>query len=103
MHTMKPPPSIYLKTAPSPPPHTQGPLVLRLAVLRAMQSDHISTPGLVWVLHGEEEIGSPFAHEIYPRLSATLPQVSQGSGSVTSDCRMPACFLQQLLPVCLQV
>lgn len=47
-----------------------GPLALRLISLaRASVS-----PGLVWVIQGEEEIGSPFAHQIFPDLR--LPSVT---------------------------
>jgi acetylornithine deacetylase/succinyl-diaminopimelate desuccinylase-like protein len=44
-----------------------GPLSLRLI---AMEKRDIKapTPGLFWVLQGEEEIGSPFAHQIFPDL-----------------------------------
>lgn len=48
-----------------------GPLLLRL---HALESAVGPLPSLVWVLQGEEEIGSPAAHRIYPRLS--LPPVA---------------------------
>lgn len=47
-----------------------GPLLLRLA---ALEEASFSLPSMVWVLQGEEEIGSPAAHQIYPRLE--LPPV----------------------------
>jgi len=47
-----------------------GPLLLRLLTLEGFTQ----TPGLVWVLQGEEEIGSPWAHRLYPTLS--LPPIS---------------------------
>lgn len=47
-----------------------GPLLLRLAALVECEP----LPSLVWVLQGEEEIGSPAAHAIYPELQ--LPPVS---------------------------
>jgi cysteinylglycine-S-conjugate dipeptidase len=42
-----------------------GPLLLRLF---ALEGAAFSLPSLVWLLQGEEEIGSPAAHLIYPRL-----------------------------------
>ncbi|MEM9489129.1 MAG: M20/M25/M40 family metallo-hydrolase, partial [Myxococcota bacterium] len=67
-----------------------GPLALRLASLEgALGQSHGATggeagdaagrepsaplPGLVWVIQGEEEIGSPGAHALFPRLD--LPPV----------------------------
>lgn len=47
-----------------------GPLLLRLMTLEGMTG----TPGLVWILQGEEEIGSPWAHRLYPSLK--LPPIS---------------------------
>jgi cysteinylglycine-S-conjugate dipeptidase len=47
-----------------------GPLVLRLMSLEAHRG---RAPSLLWVLQGEEEIGSPFAHRHYPDLK--LPRV----------------------------
>lgn len=47
-----------------------GPLLLRLTAI----ADAARLPSLVWVLQGEEEIGSPAAHAIYPELQ--LPPVS---------------------------
>ena len=47
-----------------------GPLLLRLMALAVASR----VPSLVWVLQGEEEIGSPAAHAIYPELR--LPPVS---------------------------
>lgn len=49
-----------------------GPLLLRLAALDGVAASH--TPSLVWVLQGEEEIGSPAAHVIFPELR--LPPVT---------------------------
>jgi len=48
-----------------------GPLCLRLAVLKLRERP---TPPLVWVIQGEEEIGSPHAHQIYGDLE--LPPVT---------------------------
>jgi hypothetical protein len=42
-----------------------GPLCLRIATLEARSEP---TPPLVWVLQGQEEIGSPLAHHVYPTL-----------------------------------
>jgi len=47
-----------------------GPLLLRLIALEGVAR----LPSLVWVLQGEEEIGSPAAHAIYPELR--LPPVA---------------------------
>jgi len=47
-----------------------GPLALRLLALEAAGD----LPGLVWVIQGEEEIGSPWAHTLYPTLE--LPPVA---------------------------
>ena len=47
-----------------------GPLLLRLSAI----ADAARLPSLVWVLQGEEEVGSPAAHAIYPGLR--LPPVS---------------------------
>ena len=47
-----------------------GPLLSRMQALASMGGE---TPDLVWVLQGEEEIGSPAAHRIYPTLG--LPPV----------------------------
>lgn len=49
-----------------------GPLLLRLEALAGVAPS--STPSLVWVIQGEEEIGSPAAHAIYPGLR--LPPVA---------------------------
>lgn len=49
-----------------------GPLVLRL--IAAVKTRDLNTrPGLVWLIQGEEEIASPFAHEAFPELK--LPDV----------------------------
>ena len=52
-----------------------GPLFLRLL---ALEGATFSLPSLVWLLQGEEEIGSPAAHRIYPRLvlEKALPPVA---------------------------
>lgn len=42
-----------------------GPLLLRFQVLGELDTD---TPPLTWVIQGEEEIGSPLAHRLYPTL-----------------------------------
>lgn len=47
-----------------------GPLLLRLM---ALEEASFPLPTMVWVLQGEEEIGSPAAHHIYPHLE--LPTV----------------------------
>ncbi|MCB9779922.1 MAG: M20/M25/M40 family metallo-hydrolase [Alphaproteobacteria bacterium] len=47
-----------------------GPLWLRIEALRVRQKP---SPSLLWVIQGEEEIGSPFAHQRYPDLD--LPPV----------------------------
>jgi acetylornithine deacetylase/succinyl-diaminopimelate desuccinylase-like protein len=47
-----------------------GPLALRLLALE----DADDLPGMVWVIQGEEEIGSPWAHTLYPTLE--LPRVA---------------------------
>jgi hypothetical protein len=47
-----------------------GPLLLRLTALESIPR----VASLVWVLQGEEEIGSPAAHAIYPGLR--LPPIS---------------------------
>ncbi|HEX4417720.1 MAG TPA: M20/M25/M40 family metallo-hydrolase [Kofleriaceae bacterium] len=49
-----------------------GPLLLRLLALVSVEPS--ATPSLVWVLQGEEEVGSPAAHAIYPVLR--LPPVA---------------------------
>lgn len=48
-----------------------GPLALRLLALTRADGDAL--PGLLWVIQGEEEIGSPFAHRLFPTLR--LPEV----------------------------
>ncbi|MEP7124430.1 MAG: M20/M25/M40 family metallo-hydrolase [Byssovorax sp.] len=53
-----------------------GPLALRLLGLREVVDRggaREGLPGLVWVIQGEEEIGSPWAHALFPRLD--LPEV----------------------------
>jgi hypothetical protein len=60
-----------------------GPLALRILALedalRERERDvggpaRSPLPGLVWVIQGEEEIGSPFAHALFPRLD--LPPIT---------------------------
>ncbi len=46
-----------------------GPLLLRLMALEGLHG----APSLLFVLQGEEEVGSPAAHRIYPQLN--LPRV----------------------------
>lgn len=46
-----------------------GPFVQRLIML----DENLPDCGLIFVIQGEEEIGSPWAHEIYPKLN--LPKV----------------------------
>lgn len=52
-----------------------GPLLLRLIALSQMPTK--LAPGLVWFLHGEEEIQSPFALEMYPQLTEETPEVAR--------------------------
>lgn len=47
-----------------------GPLALRLCTLAERTGP---SPSLLWVIQGEEEIGSQWAHELYPQLD--LPHV----------------------------
>lgn len=47
-----------------------GPLALRLLALEGLRG----LPGLLWIIQGEEEIGSPFAHQLFPTLD--LPPVA---------------------------
>lgn len=50
-----------------------GPLALRLLALEDTLTNAERFPTLVWVIQGEEEIGSPWAHTLFPRLA--LPVV----------------------------
>eukprot|EP01104_Vermistella_antarctica_P004660 TRINITY_DN15081_c0_g1_i1.p1 TRINITY_DN15081_c0_g1~~TRINITY_DN15081_c0_g1_i1.p1 ORF type:complete len:323 (-),score=62.01 TRINITY_DN15081_c0_g1_i1:185-1120(-) len=57
-----------------------GPLLLRLITLQhVITDDRVALPGLVWLLHGEEEIQSPFAHLTYPFLERYLPEDTKAS------------------------
>ena len=47
-----------------------GPLLLRIL---AFSANDVKSPGVVWIIHGEEEIGSPFAHKIFPSLREEMP------------------------------
>jgi cysteinylglycine-S-conjugate dipeptidase len=49
-----------------------GPLAMRLLVAKDSMNS-LNRPGIVWLLQGEEEIGSPFAHAVFPTLA--LPSV----------------------------
>lgn len=49
-----------------------GPLALRLLAAVATR-DLESRPGILWLFQGEEEVASPFAHEVFPTLE--LPVV----------------------------
>jgi len=49
-----------------------GIILIRLMALENLNQDG-SCPGIVWVFQGEEEIGSPFAHKVFPTLN--LPEV----------------------------
>lgn len=49
-----------------------GPLVGRLLTFSALDAD---CTGIVWTIHGEEEIGSPWAHQLYPRLKNHIPEI----------------------------
>lgn len=51
-----------------------GPLALRLLALEDILNTNDRLPGLVWVIQGEEEIGSPWAHSLFPTLD--LPPVA---------------------------
>jgi cysteinylglycine-S-conjugate dipeptidase len=51
-----------------------GPLALRLLALEQAICDARPLPGLVWVVQGEEETGSPWAHTLFPQLE--LPRVA---------------------------
>lgn len=46
-----------------------GPLLARVLAFRA---DDARSAGVVWVIQGEEEIGSPFAHAVLPALKASV-------------------------------
>ena len=46
----------------------KAPLALRLDVVSRLEA----TPELLWILQGEEEIGSPVAHEVVPALLSDL-------------------------------
>jgi acetylornithine deacetylase/succinyl-diaminopimelate desuccinylase-like protein len=53
-----------------------GPLALRLLALEELLGRGVlreALPGLVWIIQGEEEIGSPWAHTLFPRLE--LPAI----------------------------
>ncbi len=49
-----------------------GIILIRIMALESLSKVQ-SCPGLIWVFQGEEEIGSPFAHKIFPMLK--LPEV----------------------------
>lgn len=48
-----------------------GPLLLRLVALERARP---RLPSMVWVLQGEEEVGSPTAHHLFPTI--TLPRIA---------------------------
>jgi acetylornithine deacetylase/succinyl-diaminopimelate desuccinylase-like protein len=50
-----------------------GPLALRILALEDLLSTNDRFPGIAWVIQGEEEIGSPWAHTLFPKLD--LPSV----------------------------
>lgn len=50
-----------------------GPLLARVV---SFSSDDVDCAGVVWVIHGEEEVGSPFAHQLYPALRGRVPELS---------------------------
>lgn len=50
-----------------------GIILIRLMALENLLKN-ASCPGLVWIFQGEEEIGSPFAHKIFPTLE--LPDIN---------------------------
>jgi acetylornithine deacetylase/succinyl-diaminopimelate desuccinylase-like protein len=51
-----------------------GPLAQRLLAIEDAIARGCELPGVAWVIQGEEEIGSPWAHALFPRL--TLPPVA---------------------------
>ena len=51
-----------------------GPLALRLLALEDLLTTNDRLPSLLWVIQGEEEIGSPWAHTLFPTLD--LPPVN---------------------------
>lgn len=48
-----------------------GPLALRMLALEDLLSTNDRLPGIVWIIQGEEEIGSPWAHTLFPTLKLT--------------------------------
>jgi acetylornithine deacetylase/succinyl-diaminopimelate desuccinylase-like protein len=48
--------------------------VLALEELMSRSFARAALPGLAWIIQGEEEIGSPWAHTLFPRLA--LPDIS---------------------------
>lgn len=51
-----------------------GPLAQRFVALSLAVEERSELPNLVWIIQGEEEIGSPLAHRLYPQLE--LPPVA---------------------------
>ena len=51
-----------------------GPLAQRLVALALAIEARAELPNLVWLIQGEEEVGSPLAHGLYPQLD--LPPVA---------------------------
>lgn len=51
-----------------------GPLLARVL---AFSKDDAQSRGICWTIHGEEEIGSPFAHFFYPSLAEKVPEVKK--------------------------
>jgi hypothetical protein len=49
-----------------------GPLLARILAFNASDAECC---GVIWTVHGEEEIGSPWAHKLYPTLRAEVPEV----------------------------
>lgn len=85
-----------------------GPLLLRLAAFEQVDGG----PSIVVVLQGEEEVGSPAAHEVYPALGSTLPSVVlwfeetgyfEFSGVQRVLSRRPSALSQGVLDVICQV
>ncbi|MBK9480366.1 MAG: M20/M25/M40 family metallo-hydrolase [Bacteroidetes bacterium] len=50
-----------------------GIILIRLMALESL-SKEASCPGLIWVFQGEEEIGSPYAHKVFPTIK--IPEVN---------------------------
>ncbi|KAJ1554876.1 hypothetical protein HK096_000616, partial [Nowakowskiella sp. JEL0078] len=53
-----------------------GPLLQRILLV---SNDDIDSPGYLWILHGEEEIGSGYPHEIFPIIASdgSIPELEK--------------------------